>query len=76
MVIIKLSQLGKGKLPKTFKNYLPKNKFNADETGLFYRQLPTRSLLAKSAVCKGGKLAKEKLGVLFCCSSTGEKLML
>jgi hypothetical protein len=35
--------------------------FNADETGLFYRQMPRKSLIQKGEKCKGGKLSKERL---------------
>ena len=54
--------------------YEPKNIFNADETGLFYRTLPKRSLVQKGDKCKGGKLAKERITVLLCASATGEKI--
>ena len=51
------------------------NIFNADETGLFFRALPTRSFVhaAKGEQAKGGKKAKERVSVL-ACSATGEKL--
>ena len=52
-----------------------KDIFNADETGLFFRSLPCRSLVAKGDDCKGGKLSKDRVTVLLCASATGEKLM-
>jgi hypothetical protein len=46
--------------------YPPENQFNVDERGLFYRQMPRKSLVQKGEKCKGGKLSKERLSVLFC----------
>jgi len=49
--------------------------FNADETGLFYRALPDRSLVLKKEECKGGKKSKERLTILLCSNWTAtEKL--
>ncbi|XP_064479102.1 tigger transposable element-derived protein 6-like [Ornithodoros turicata] len=62
------------RVPDVTRGYEAKDIFNADETALFYRQIPKRSLVTKVDKCKGGKLAKERLSVLLCCSSTGEKL--
>jgi hypothetical protein len=64
----------KSKLQNLLNEYPPENQFNADETGLFYRQMPRKSLVQKGGRCKGGKLSKERLSVLMCCSATGEKL--
>lgn len=51
--------------------------FNADETGLFYRATPDRSLVLSTEDCKGRKKSKERLIVLLCSNSTGtEKLKL
>jgi hypothetical protein len=36
--------------------------------------MPRKSLVQKGEKCKVGKLSKERLSVLFCCSATGEKL--
>ena len=44
----------------------PNDVFNADETGLFYRATPDRSLVLSKEECKGGKKSKEKLTVLLC----------
>jgi hypothetical protein len=35
--------------------------YNADETGLFFRTLPTKSLTVKGEKCTGGKMSKERL---------------
>ena len=68
------SQLG-CRIPKIIEGFEPKNIFNADETGLFYKALPTQSLSLKRVKCAGGKLAKERLTCLLACSITGEKLL-
>ncbi|XP_062511840.1 tigger transposable element-derived protein 6-like [Corticium candelabrum] len=50
------------------------NVFNADETGLFYRALPKRSMVVEGEEAKGGRDAKERIAALLACSATGEKL--
>ena len=55
--------------------YEPENVFNADETGLFYRLLPTRTLCVRGSKCHGGEQSKERLSILLCVNMTGtEKL--
>ena len=61
-------------LPDICAGYTNKDIFNSDETGLFFRALPTRSMVAKGDDCKGGRIAKDRITVLLCCSATGEKL--
>ena len=41
--------------------------FNTDGTGLFYRALPTRSMVAKGVEANGGKKSKERINVLLAC---------
>ncbi|CAC5385465.1 unnamed protein product [Mytilus coruscus] len=55
-------------------DYQPEDIFNCYETGLFFRALPDKTLAQKKSACKGGKIAKERLTVMFCCSAMGEKL--
>lgn len=62
------------RIPALISGYHPKDIFNADETGLFFRALPHRSLVAKGDQCKGGKEAKERISILFCVSQLGEKV--
>ncbi|XP_021928999.1 tigger transposable element-derived protein 6-like [Zootermopsis nevadensis] len=64
----------KRKLPSLLLGYAEEDIFNADESGLFYRQHPTRSLIERRETCKGGKKSKERITVLLCCNSRGEKL--
>ena len=58
---------------KRLKNYNEKDIFNCDETGLFYKCMPNKTLSLKGETCSGGKLSKERLSILFCCSMIGEK---
>ena len=61
------------KLGTLVADYKPEDVFNADETGLFFKTLPYKTLGVKGEACKGGKLAKEQVTVLLACSSNGEK---
>ena len=62
------------RLPAICEGYEAKDIFNADETGLFFRALPTRSMVAKGESCSGGKMSKDRITVLLAASATGEKL--
>lgn len=66
----------KQNVPRMIENYAADEIWNFDECGLFFRALPDHTQALKGAECKGGKLAKERLTVLFGCSSTGEKFKL
>ncbi|ELU05436.1 hypothetical protein CAPTEDRAFT_46694, partial [Capitella teleta] len=52
-------------------NHSPENIFNADETGLFFQALPSKSLVIKGDSCSGGKESKNRLTVLVCANMTG-----
>jgi hypothetical protein len=43
-----------------------------DETGLFYRALPDRTLKICGEECKGGKSSKERLTIKLCCNLAGD----
>ena len=62
------------RLPSICEGYTSKDIFNADETGLYYRALPNKSMTVKGKTNRGGKNSKERISVLLCCSATGEKL--
>lgn len=62
-------------LPTLIKNYEPRDIFNADETGLFYKLLPNKTLQLKGEKCYGGKKAKEKLSVLLCANMDGSDFL-
>jgi hypothetical protein len=43
--------------------------YNMDETGLFWKLLPDRTLASEELF--GGKIAKARLSALFCCNASG-----
>ncbi|XP_048006503.1 tigger transposable element-derived protein 4-like [Leguminivora glycinivorella] len=64
-------------LPALIQNYEPRDIFNADEFGLFFKLMPDKSYVFKGETCHGGKASKERLTVLACANSDGsEKLRL
>ena len=63
-------------LPQIMRDYKPDNIFNADETGIYYKRLPTKGLILKKEVVRGSKINKSRLTALVGASMTGEKLPL
>ena len=63
------------RLDSVCKGYWLQDIVNADETGFFYRALPTKSMSVKGEEARGGKKSKEKITVLLACSAEREKLM-
>ncbi|GBM05755.1 Tigger transposable element-derived protein 4 [Araneus ventricosus] len=61
-----------GKLKSLLKGYDCRDIFNADETGLFYRVLPDKTLCFKGEKCNSGKISKERLTILLCCNVLGD----
>ena len=55
-------------------NFSPENVFNCDETGLFYRMLPSRSLTI-SGGAQGTKKVKDRITILFCVNMTGSEIL-
>ncbi|XP_066252153.1 tigger transposable element-derived protein 4-like [Euwallacea similis] len=53
--------------------YRPEDIFNADESGLFFRALPNRTLIFKSEKCSDAKFSKDRLRILFCTNMTEVK---
>lgn len=51
--------------------YDPEDIFNVDETGLFYKCLPDKTLSFKGDACNGGKNSKLRLTVLLGTNCTG-----
>lgn len=49
----------KEKIPKLIEGYSPRDVFNLDETGLFFRALPNKTLALKGQTCSGEKASKE-----------------
>lgn len=54
------------RLPVILEHYNPADVYNCDETGLFFKMLPDRSLVVGKADCRGGKRSKERYTVLLC----------
>lgn len=63
-------------LPELLAQYEHKDIFNADETGLFYKLLPNKTLAFKGERCSGGKQSKDRITVHVGASMLGEKLPL
>ena len=51
--------------------YEAKDIYNCDESGLFYRILPNRTLAFKGQKCAGGKMSKERISIMFCANMDG-----
>ncbi|KAK3087436.1 hypothetical protein FSP39_005888 [Pinctada imbricata] len=63
----------KTKLPELLNSYDPKDVFNMDETGLFYRDSGNKSYVVKGSDCHGGKRSKDRLTILCCTNMVGDK---
>ena len=64
---------GRKKLQELIALFDIENVYNADETGLFFRLGPNRTLATKNNRVKGTKKDKEQVTVLLCCNATGTK---
>ena len=61
------------KLHQTLRDYDPKDIFNCDETGLFWKMKPSCTI--SNGPVAGTKQFKDRVTILFTCNSTGtEKL--
>ena len=58
-------------LSMILKEYDPKNVYNADETGVFFRCLPDKTLEFKDKDCHGGKQNKERITAMVCANMSG-----
>lgn len=64
-------------MEKLINEYNEEDIFNADETALFYKLLPEKSLVFKDEIYSGGKRAKQRLTILLAANMSGtEKLPL
>lgn len=63
----------KSKLPNLCAGYAPKDIFNMDETGLFYRDTYNKSYKVKGDTCSSGKRSKDRVTVVCCANLLGEK---
>ncbi|XP_039747898.1 tigger transposable element-derived protein 4 [Pararge aegeria] len=57
--------------PNLKMKYSPEDIFNADETGLFFKLTPDKTLKFKGEKCVGGKLSKERITVLMAANMSG-----
>lgn len=56
--------------------YLPDQVFNADKTGLFWKRIPDRNYIAKSAKQASGFWAsKECITLLLCSNASGDRML-
>ncbi|XP_050465078.1 tigger transposable element-derived protein 1-like, partial [Cataglyphis hispanica] len=56
--------------------YCPDQIFNADETGLFWKKMPSRTLIARSEkTASGFKAAKDRITLLLCSNASGAKML-
>ena len=62
------------RLPSITAGYAMNDIYNADETGLYFRALPNRSMVLHDDPSKGIKTSKERITVLLACSAAGHKL--
>lgn len=63
----------KNELSVLLEGYEACNVFNADETGLFYKCLPDRTMSFKNEKCHGGKHSKERVTILFAANMDGSQ---
>lgn len=63
----------KTKWPQIKSGYADCDIFNADETALFYKLTPDKTLKFRSEKCTGGKLSKDRVTVLVCANADGSE---
>lgn len=61
----------KSTLPNIIKDLPPDQVYNADESGLFYKALPTGTFALRGEQVFGGKMSKLRITLLFLCNSDG-----
>ena len=70
-----IHQWQKDTMTPFLKDFAPDDIFNADETGVFWRLLPSKTFCFKGETCQDGKKSKERVTVLLCANMTAtEKL--
>ncbi|GFV23373.1 tigger transposable element-derived protein 6 [Trichonephila clavipes] len=60
-------------LSDLIKEYEPRNIFNTDETGIFFKCLPEKTFTFKKEKCHGGKHSKERLTILLTVNMDGSE---
>lgn len=61
----------KEKLPDIVQGFHPDDIYNADETGLFFKCLPDKTMALKGDPCNGGKNSKDRITVLLGANASG-----
>ena len=64
------------KVPHLTKEFSPNNLYNINETGLFWRLLPSQTMAFLNEKVKGGKQSKDRITVLVGGNAAGDKLPL
>ena len=63
----------KERLPEILSGYSKADIWNLDETGCFWKALPTKGFCEKAQQCKGGKKSKLRVTVAFIVNAAGDK---
>ena len=71
MDLVAVEQWFTESLPNILAQTDPRNIVNADETGLFWRDVGSYSVVLGNGIKKRIKLAKDKINILMVCSSAG-----
>lgn len=58
-------------LPKILHGWEPNQVYNCDESGLFFKMLPNRTLATKGEEVHGSKKSKERVTLMFCANADG-----
>jgi hypothetical protein len=61
----------KEQLLKIINAYKPQNIYNVDDTGLFFKLPPNKTLSLEGGPFNGGKIPKETVMILLVCNSDG-----
>ena len=63
----------KERLPEILRGYDEENIFNLDETGCFWRALPSHGFGERGKKCHGGKKSKQRFTIAFLVNTAGAK---
>jgi hypothetical protein len=60
-------------LVRYLEGYKPNDIFNADETGIFFNLLPSKTFATRGDKCHGGNKSKDRITALLCANSDGSE---
>ena len=60
-------------LPNVTKNYDLKDIYNCDETSIFFKALPNKTLHGPNKQPQGNKISKDRFSLVVCANAAGEK---